>query len=230
VTAVTVATKGILYGPPVVRHGESLMKRSTSTLLVAVLLGAGPYAKADLSYSYLQGAWTVTEVGTSMGKFDAAGPELSGSYEVLRFLHVFASYRLVELEDVSLETELLTAGAGLNWDLSDHQSVFFNLAGVDAQADLISGGGRIGVDDTGYFYSIGFRESNNDRLEFSVSADHIEFDDSDSSDTSISMSLQYRITPRFRFEGGVNFLGEDSYWKVGVRYYLPNRFDRRISE
>jgi hypothetical protein len=206
------------------------MKRSTSTLLVTVLLGAGPYARADVSYSYLQALWTGTEAGTPLGDLDGMGPEVSGSYEILRFLHVFGSYRMIELEDVSLETELFTAGAGLNWDFSDHQSVFFNLGGVEAQADLVTGGGRIGADDTGYFYSIGFRETNNDRLEFTLSADHIEFDDSDSSDTSISMSLQYRMTRRFLFDGGVNFAGEDSFWKFGVRYYLPNRFDRRTFE
>ncbi len=206
------------------------MKRSTSTLLVTILLAAAPYANADVSYSYLQGAWTGTEAGTVLGDQDGTGPEVSASYELLRWLHVFGSYRMIELEDVSLDTELFTAGAGVNWDFSDHQSVFFNLAGVEAQADLVSGGGRIGADDTGYFYSIGYRENNNDRLEFAVSADHIEFDDSDSSDTSISMSLQYRITQRFRFEGGVNFAGEDRFWKVGVRYYLPNRLDRRTNE
>jgi hypothetical protein len=206
------------------------MKRSMSLLLVTVLLGAGASAKADVSYSYLQALWTGTEVATPLGDLDGMGPEVSGSYEILRFLHVFGSYRMIELEDVSLETELFTAGAGVNWDISDRQSVFFNLAGVDAQADLVTGGGRIGADDTGYFYSIGFRESNNDRLEFTVSADHIEFDDSDSSDTSISMSLQYRITPLFRFEGGANFAGKDPFWKFGVRYDLPNRFDRRTVE
>lgn len=206
------------------------MKRSTSTLLVTISLAAAPCANADVSYSYLQGAWTGTEASTALGEQDGMGPEVNASYEVLRFLHVFGGYRLIELDDISVETELFTAGAGVNYDFSDHQSVFFNLAGVEAQADLVTGVGSIGVDDTGYFYSIGYRESNNDRLEFAISADHIEFDDSDSSDTSISMSLQYRITQRFRFEGGANFAGEDRFWKIGVRYYLPNRFDRRTSE
>ena len=206
------------------------MKVSTSTLLATISLAAASCANADVSYSYLQGAWTGTEAGTVLGEQDGTGPEVSASYELLRWLHVFGGYRMIELEDVSLETELFTAGAGVNYDFSDHQSVFFNLAGVEAQADLVSGGGTIGVDDTGYFYSIGYRENNNDRLEFTVSADHIEFDDSASSDTSISMSLEYRITRRFHFEGGVNFAGEDRFWKVGVRYYLPNRFDRRTVE
>jgi hypothetical protein len=81
------------------------MKRSTSTLLVTILLVAAPYANADVSYSYLQGAWTGTEVGTVLGEQDGMGPEVSASYELLRWLHVFGSYRMIELEDVSLETE-----------------------------------------------------------------------------------------------------------------------------
>ena len=130
------------------------MKRSTSTLLVTISLAAAPCANADVSYSYLQGAWTGTEASTALGDQDGMGPEVSASYELLRFLHVFGGYRLIELDDISVETELFTAGAGVNYDFSDHQSVFFNLAGVEAQADLVTGVGSIGVDDTGYFYSI----------------------------------------------------------------------------
>jgi hypothetical protein len=202
------------------------MKRSTVTSLIAGLLAAAPHARADLSYSYVEGLWTTTEAATVIGEEDASGPELNASYEILSFLHVFAGYRTVELDDVSLETEMAWAGVGFNWDFSDRQSVFFNLSGIDAESDSVIGLGPIGLDDSGYGYSIGYRESNNERLEFTVSADHIELDDTDFSDTSISMSLQYRITPKLRIVGGVNFAGEDAFAKLGVRYYLPNRLDR----
>ncbi len=55
-----------------------------------------------------------------------------------------------------------------------------------------------------------------------MSLDHVAFDDSDYSDTSLFTSLQFRTTRRLHVETGIRFAGEETYWKLGVRYYLPS--------
>jgi hypothetical protein len=205
------------------------MLRPLLTASVLCLAAAAPAAHADLSYSYLRGGAFVNETDSALGEEDGTGLEVSGSYEILSFLHVFAAYRQSELDDFPLDLDVMQAGAGVNYDVSDNTSVYFNLAAVSAEADATVGGlGTIGADDDGYGYSLGFREQNaTGRLEFGISAEHVEFDESDASDTWLDMRLLFRVTQRLRIETGVQFAGDENAARVGVRYYLPNRLDRR---
>jgi hypothetical protein len=41
------------------------------------------------------------------------------------------------------------------------------------------------------------------------------------------MGLLFGITPRFKLTTGVQFAGGENLFKVGIRYYLPNRFDKQ---
>lgn len=202
------------------------MQRALMAATVIGLLASAPAANAQLSYSYAQGLLRATETDTMAGEQDGKGGEFAFSYDILRFLHVFAGYELTELDDFPVDFTKVQAGAGFNFDMSDHQSVFINLAAVTMEADASSSLGPIGFDDDGYGYAIGYRESNNKRLEFQVSAEHVELSDSDYADTWISTSLQLRVTPRLRVEGGLRFLGDEKAGRLGVRYYLPNRLLR----
>jgi hypothetical protein len=190
------------------------------------LMATSPIAAADLSYSYVEGGAGVSEVDTAVGEQDSNDWDVVFSYEIMRFLHVFGGYGYSELDDLPVEEDVVHAGVGVNYDFSDRKSLYFNLAGITADAELDTGLGTISADDDGYSYSLGYREANN-RLEFGISAEHVEFSDSDYSDTWVSARLRYRITDRFQAGGTVNFAGDESGWKIDVRYYLPSRFDRR---
>jgi hypothetical protein len=199
------------------------MQRPLFAASVIGLLAGAPAANAQLSYSYAQGALLTTESDTVAGEQDGKAADVSFSYDVLRFLHVFAGYKYHELDDLPVELTTVQAGAGFNFDVSDRQSVFINLSAVTFESDVATGIGTFGADDDGYGYAIGYRESNDRRLEFQVSAEHVELSDSDYADTWITTSLQLRVTPRLKVEGGVTFLGEENSLRIGVRYYLPNR-------
>ena len=203
-----------------------LRKFVTASLLSAL---AAPAAHADLSYSYLRGGAYLVEADTALGEQDGQGFEAFGSYEVLRFLHVFAGLSQSELDELPVEHDLSQIGAGVHYDVSPTRSLYFNVSAISAEVDGTLGGlGTFGTDDDGFGYALGYREgSPNGRLEFHISAEHMELDDTDASDTWLDMSLQIRVLERFRVETAVQFAGEDNSARIGVRYYLPNRFDRR---
>jgi hypothetical protein len=188
----------------------------------AVCLVAAPAAYADLSYSYVDGAVFRNSVDTSIGEQDGKGIEGRFSYDVVKFLHVFAGAQYVEFDDIPVDTKLIEAGAGVHYSFSDLGSLYFNLSALTIDAS----GPTIGADDDGYGYAFGYREANKSgKMEFNLSAEHIELSDADSGDTWINMGLLFRVTSRFKITTGVQFAGDENLFRVGVRYYLPSRFD-----
>jgi hypothetical protein len=84
------------------------------------------------------------------------------------------------------------------------------------------------VDDDGYTYLFGWREMNKSgRMEFNLSGQHIDYNKTNAADTWINMGLIFKITPRFKLTTAVQFAGDEDVFKVGLRYYLPNRFDKK---
>ncbi len=192
-----------------------------------VMVAPAAYA-AELSYSYVEGAIGATSTDTPVGEQSGNAGEASFSYGILKLLHVFASYRMNDFDHLSQSTELTTAGAGFTYNFTPTQSVYVDLAGVSAQADSIAGGGTIGPDGTGYGYAVGYREMRpNGKIEFDVKASRLVFDDPAFSNTSIDMDLLFRVTPRFKIDAGIRFIGDENAFRVGARYYLPSRFERR---
>jgi len=183
-------------------------------------------AHADVSYSYLDGALAKTSVDSgTLGEQDGVSGDFLFSYEILSFLYVFGGYEYAEFDDLPIDGELIQAGAGVHYDPNANSSVFFNLAGLSADVDVVSGLTTVRAEEDGYGYALGYRETNDSgRLEFAISAEHQEFDDT--ADTWINMGLEFRVTPRFRITTRVSFAGEENVGRIGVRYYLPNRFDR----
>ena len=205
------------------------MKRLIHGLALVAALAPLSWAQAQVSYSYLEGSFTFNEVDTGplFGEEDAAGVDLQFSYEIERFLHLFGGYRFVDFDEQPLEQELAEFGVGFNLDLTANQSVFFNLSALTVDLTLEDPAlGTLTADDDAVGFSIGYRETNHTRLEYTMSLDYVEFDEGDTSDTSMDISLQYEITPRLKVLGGIVFGGDDNNWRAGVRYYLPGRFNR----
>jgi hypothetical protein len=203
------------------------MLRPYLTVSVLCLFAAAPAANAELSYSYLDGALAKTSIDTAtLGEQDGVAGEFEASYEILSFLYVLGGYEYAEWDDLPIDGDLVHAGAGVHYESSDHASIFFNVEGLKTEADVVTPLGVIRSDEDGYGYAFGYREVNkNGRMEFAISAEHQEFDDA--ADTWVNMSLLFRVTPRFKILAGVTFAGEENAGRVGVRYYLPNRFDNK---
>jgi hypothetical protein len=192
------------------------------------LMAATPAAYAELNYSYVDGSVVTNSVETAVGDQDGTGIEALFSYDILSFLHVFGGTRVTELDDLPVDTTFVQAGAGVHYAPNDHSSIYFNLAAHTTELETSSGGPSISVDDDGYLYAFGYREENRTgRMEFNISAEHIELNDADTGDTWINMGLIFRATPRFKVTTAVQFAGDENAFKVGVRYYLPNRFAAR---
>jgi len=187
-------------------------------------------ARADISYSYVEGSVFQNNTGTAIGELDGKGAEAWFSYSVLKLMHVFAGTKYVDFDDYSTNTTLVEAGIGVNYSLSPLSSVYFDVAAVSSSADsLTTGGPKIGVDDDGYTYLLGWREENKTgKMEFNVSAQHITYNKVDEPDTWLNVGLLFRATKRLKVTTAVEFTGNENLFKVGVRYYLPNRFDARF--
>jgi hypothetical protein len=186
-------------------------------------------ARADLSYSYVEGSILKNNTGTAIGELDGTGAEAWFSYSVLKMLHVFGGTKYVDFDDYSVDTTLVEAGVGWNYNPSPLTSMYFDVAAVTSSAKpLVTGGPTIGVDDDGYTYRFGWRSANQSRkMEFNLSAQHITYSKVDEPDTWINIGLLFRATNRLMVVTEVQFTGNENLFKAGVRYYLPNRFDNR---
>jgi hypothetical protein len=192
------------------------------------LMAATPTAYADLSYSYIDGSVVKNSVETSVGEQDGTGIDVRFSYDILSFLHVFVGTKYAEFDDLPVDSTLVEAGAGVHYSPSERTSIYFNLGALTVERESSAGGPSISLDDDGYTYAFGFREANKTgKMEFNISAEHVELNDADTGDTWVNMGLMFRVTPRFKVTTAVQFAGDENAFKVGVRYYLPNRFDNR---
>jgi hypothetical protein len=195
----------------------------------ACLLAATPNAYAELTYSYVEGSVLVNRVDTdTVGEQDGQGFEAKFSYDVLKFLHVFAEARRTELDDLPIDQTMIAAGAGVHYAPHDRASIYFDLGALSLEADISGSGTSASADDDGYLYAFGYREENKTgRMQFDISAEHVELNDADTGDTYIKMGLMFRATPRFKVTTMVQFAGDENAFNVGVRYDLPNRFLNR---
>jgi hypothetical protein len=191
---------------------------------------AAPANGPGLSYSYVEGSLFKNNTGTAIGELDGKGGEAWFSYSVLKLMHVFGGAKYVEFDDYSLNTTRVEAGVGVHYNPSPLTSMYFDVAAVTSSADpLTPGGPTIGVDDNGYTYLFGWRSTNVSRkMEFNISAQHISYSKTISEpDTWINMGLLFRATKRLMVVTEVQATGNENLFKAGVRYYLPNRFDKR---
>lgn len=201
------------------------MKHATLGIVAAAALLLTATAHAQLSYSYVRASYLVTnsdlgDLGTGL---DGRAVDVAGSWEILDYLHAFASYRQNELDNLDLTTDESRAGVGFDLDLSPDQSVYFDFAAANYEANLDTSFGSGNGSNNGYAVSIGYREKNQTRLEFDVHTEYLHLSDSDYTDTSITMGLQYELRRRLRIEASAAFGGDEDFWGVGVRYTFAGR-------
>lgn len=206
------------------------MKGFRHGLAAAIAILPVSWAEAQISYSYLEGTLSANKIDTAAigQEEDGFGGQFTASYAVMPYLHVFGGYRYSELSDFDLQTTFAQAGVGTHYDVSETKSVFLNVSAIATDVELDDPVlGSIQGDDDGYGVSIGYREINQTPMEFRLSIDYVALNDANTSDTSGDISLQYRITPRMKIFGGFQFGSDNDTFRAGVRYYLPNRNERR---
>ena len=129
-------------------------------------------ARADLSYSYVEGSIFQNNTGTAIGELDGKGAEAWFSYGLLKPLHVFGGTKYVDFDDYTVNTTLVEAGVGWNYSPSPLTSMYFDVAAVTSSADsLTPGGPKVGIDDSGYTYLFGWRSAlQSKKMESNLSA------------------------------------------------------------
>jgi len=206
------------------------MKRFFFWLIAAAVLPAVSLAqsRAPISYSYVELTASTHQVEVAPDtNEDAKGAGFSASYEVMSFLHVFGGYQTSEFDSFDLEADFLQVGVGAHTDFTDTKSGFVNVSGIKAEATLRDPMlGTVTTDNDGYGISLGYREINHTPLEFQLSIDYVNFDvpgGGSTSDTTMSVGLQYAFTPRLKMLGGFQFGGDEDVFRLGVRYYWSPR-------
>src|SRR5690606_41992462 len=99
------------------------MQRAMLFAALAATLTVSAAAEAQLSYSYVSANYVDSEADTALGEHDGTGPEFIVSFDILSFLHVFGGAKQIELDDLSVETQTLHAGAASHWDMDEERSV-----------------------------------------------------------------------------------------------------------
>jgi len=183
---------------------------------------AAPWAQAQINYNFLEATLGVHRVEiTNDATEDGVGAGFRGSFEVMPFVHVYGSLQYADFSDLDAQTTIGQVGVGTHYDFSANKSVFVNVGALTAETEITAiGVGTSTIDDDGYAVSMGYRETNHTPLEFRLSLDYVKFNDSDESDSSIDMSLQYEISRRFKILGGYQFGGDEDILRFGVRYYF----------
>ena len=195
------------------------MRRLVVTLAATFL--AAPWAHAQINYNFLEATIGANRVETvNEMTEDGAGAGFRASFEVMPHLHVFGSLQYADFSDLDIQTTIGQIGVGTHYDFSATKSVFFNVGALSAEAETTAGGVTSTFDDDGYGMSFGYREVNQTPLEFRLSVDYVNYNDSNESDTSVDISLQYEISQRFKLLGGYQFGGDEDILRFGVRYYL----------
>jgi hypothetical protein len=198
------------------------MKLATLGLVAALTLLPASWASAQISYNYVRGAYQVYRADSDLGtNLDGRGPQIGGAYEILSYLHAFADYYQLDLDDFPSTSRTLKAGVGFDLDLSADQSVYFDFSALRLDSDFDTTSGTVSSNSDGYGVSIGYRETNQTRLEFDVRADYVKYSDTSYTDTSVTMSLQYELRRNLKIEGLATFGGDNEAYGIGIRYYLP---------
>jgi len=107
------------------------------------------------------------------------------------------------------------------------KNLFVNLSVLTVELELRDPVlGTLKGDDDAIEAAVGWRETNHTPLEFGVSLNYREYDKSATNDKWMDLNFQYALSSRFKTVGGVRFGGDDNNWRIGLRFNLPDRFER----
>jgi hypothetical protein len=184
--------------------------RLIATLLLLAI--SGPLLAQSLSYNYIEGSWSITELDVGDSDVDGDGFGLYGSVEVGTMWHVFANFTRSSLDD-NVDYDQTWIGGGLHTPLAPNMDLYFNLAYVNVEADGLGGA----LDDDGLGTALGVRMMLRPQIEVSGALSYSEL--GDNSTTGIEGKAWYYFTRNLAVGGGVGFEDDLIRYGIGVRYY-----------
>lgn len=185
--------------------------RLIATLLL--LAGSSPLFAQSLSYNYIEGSWTRTELDAGADDVDGDGFGLYGSVEVGTMWHVFANLTKASL-DLDVDYDETWIGGGLHTPLAPDLDLYLNLAYVNIEADGVAGA----FDDDGLGTALGVRMLLLPQVEVAGSIGYSDFGDAGSS-TGIDGEAWYYFTRNIAVGGGIGFSDDVIRYGIAARYY-----------
>lgn len=178
--------------------------------MLAAALSAPVYAEG-MSYTYIEGAYTDTEIDGSGVDVDGDGLSVSGAFELTDNLFLTAGYGNQDF-DQGVDLDQWFAGIGGHLPLTDTVDVVGTLAYVDAELDTGFGD----ADDEGYSAGLGLRARVLDNLEVEGGVTYIDLGD-DLDDTALNLGGRYYFTDTFALGAGYSRGDDVDSWNVSVR-------------
>ena len=183
------------------------MKKS---LLALTLLAAAPFAASaaeGVSYNYVEGGYTATNL--SDGLPDADGWGVKGSVAIAPNFHLFGDYTTQEFDDTNVDIDNYRFGVGYNHEISQRADLITRVAYERYKVP--------GDHLNGYSAEVGVRSAFTDNIEGHAFAGYEDFGDG-ADDFYGRLGAQVKFNPNWGLSGDVKFADGDTQWFVGPRF------------
>ncbi|HYM85517.1 MAG TPA: diffusible signal factor-reguated Ax21 family protein [Pseudoxanthomonas sp.] len=194
------------------------MKKSllALSLLSTLTLSAAASAAEGISYNYVEGGYTATNLD---GQSDSDGWGLNGSVAIAPNFHVFGGYNQQDFDSVNYGYDQWRLGVGYNHEISQNVDLVTRVAYEKFQGDdfNVGGVGFAGTDLDGYSGEVGVRGSLTQHLEGYAMAGYEDGSDYDG-DFYGRLGAQVKFNPNWGISGDVKFADNDTQWFVGPRF------------
>lgn len=182
------------------------MKRS---LLALTLLAALPFAATaaeGVSYSYVEGGYTQTDLADT--GTDADGFSIGGSGAIAPNFHLFGNYSKQEIDDTPFDFDQWRLGVGYNQEIAPKVDLLTRVAYEKFEAD--------NVDIDGYSVEAGVRGGFTPNFEGYALAGYEKAEDFDG-DFYGRVGAQVKFNPTWGLNGEVKFADGDRQYFIGPR-------------
>lgn len=194
------------------------MKKSLLALSLLSALAASATASAaeGLSYNYVEGGYTATNLKDAP---DSDGWGLNGSVAIAPSFHVFGSYNNQDLEDSDSSYDQWRLGVGYNHEISQKVDLVTRVAYEKFKTDSFTVGDvRFPGDSVdGYSAEVGVRAAIIPHLEGYALAGYEDGKDYDG-DFYGRLGAQAKFNQNWGISADVKFADNDTQWFVGPRF------------
>jgi Ax21 family sulfation-dependent quorum factor len=194
------------------------MKKSLLALSLLSALAASATASAaeGLSYNYVEGGYTATNLKDAP---DSDGWGLNGSVAIAPNFHVFGSYNNQDLKDIDTGYDQWRLGVGYNHEISQKVDLVTRVAYEKFKTDSFTVGAvRFPGDSVdGYSAEVGVRASIVPHLEGYALAGYEDGKDYDG-DFYGRLGAQAKFNQNWGLSADVKFADNDTQWFVGPRF------------
>jgi len=194
------------------------MKKSLLALSLLSALAATATASAaeGLSYNYVEGGYTATNLKDAP---DSDGWGLNGSVAIAPNFHLFGSYNNQDLKDIDTGYDQWRLGVGYNHEISQKVDLVTRVAYEKFKTDSFTVGAvRFPGDSVdGYSAEVGVRAAIVPHLEGYALAGYEDGKDYDG-DFYGRLGAQAKFNQNWGLSADVKFADNDTQWFVGPRF------------